>query len=456
LAEAMGLHQEWSRPVSQTKTPPPPIARRSVDQETRVIKRIALYAFWLNLALVTMKGVLALWSNSLAVTAGAIDSGTDAVASLVLYVGLRLSTRKTPSFPLGLYKIENLISVVVALFIFFAGYEIAREALSASKGAPDISIGIVVLLAAGTVAIYLFGLYATRVGRKTESPTLVAEGKHRQVDVLASIVVVASALTSYFHWSVAFLGVSIDQIAAAVVLIFIAWAGWELLVGGMRVLLDASVGFETLNQVSKILEGHPMVVKVSSLIGRNAGRFRFLQASIILRTGDLEKAHHISQLLEEEIYKQVPHVERVMIHYEPQPRTHARIAVPLANREGLVSVHFGDSPCFAFVTVRMEDGAVEKREVMENPHRAVDVAKGIRVAEWLVGQNVDHVVMKEDLSRKGPGYVLANAGIRSSLTTALRLEGAVEEAMQAVTQHPSDRLRGGSNGDERNGVRPVR
>jgi predicted Fe-Mo cluster-binding NifX family protein len=255
--------------------------------------------------------------------------------------------------------------------------------------------------------------------------------------VLSSIVVVASVVTDYFHWNYTFLGISIDQIAAAVVLIFVAWAGWELLVDGMRVLLDASIDFETLDQVKRILEGHPMVVKVTSLIGRNAGRFRFLQTSMIFRTGDLERAHQISQMLEEEIRRKVPHVERVMIHYEPQSRTHARIAVPLADREGLISDHFGESPYFAFVTVRLEDGAVEKQEVMDNPHRAVDVAKGIRVAEWLVGQNVDQVVMKEDLSRKGPGYVLANAGIRSSITTAVRLEQAVEQAMQACNS-PSE------------------
>ena len=118
-----------------------------------------------------------------------------------------------------------------------------------------------------------------------------------------------------------------------------------------------------------------------------------------------------------------------MIHYAPQPRTHTRIAVPLSTAIGSISDHFGESPYFAFVTVRLEDGAVEKREVMENPHRAVDVAKGIRVAEWLVGQNVDQVVMKEDLSRKGPGYVLANAGIKSNITSANTLDKAIEEAL---------------------------
>jgi cation diffusion facilitator family transporter len=404
---------------------------RSTDQETRLIRKVALYAFLLNLGLVIMKGLLALFSNSLAVTASAIDSGTDAVASLVLYGGLRLSTRKTPSFPLGLYKIENFISVMVALFIFFAGYEIAVEALRAARSAPEISVSIVILLSAGVLAIYLFGVYANRVGRRTESPTLIAEGKHRMVDVLSSVVVVVSAVMGYFGWEFSFFGISIDQIAAGVVVVFIAWAGWELLVDGMRVLLDASVDFETLNQVKKILEDHPMVVKVNSLVGRSAGRFRFLQTNVILRTDDLEKAHQTSESLESEVREKIPHVERVVIHYEPEPRTHTRIAIPLTDREGSMSDHFGSSPFFALVVVRLEDGKEEKRDVIENPYREVGVAKGIRVAEWLVEQNTDLVVMREDLSRKGPGYVLANAGIKSNITSANTLEKAIEEALLA-------------------------
>jgi cation diffusion facilitator family transporter len=408
-----------------------PQLNRSIDQETRLIRKVALYAFLLNLGLAIMKGLLALFSDSLAVTAGAIDSGTDAVASLVLYGGLRLSSRRTPSFPLGLYKIENFISVMMALFIFFAGYEIAREALRSAKSAPQISFSVVILLSAGVLAIYFFGVYASRVGQRTESPTLIAEGTHRMVDVLSSVVVLVSTVLSYFGWGFFLFGISIDQIAAGVVVVFIAWAGWELLVDGMRVLLDASLDFETLNQVKKILEGHPMVVKVNSLVGRSAGRFRFLQTNVILRTGDLEKAHQISESLETDIRDKISHVERVAIHYEPQPKTHTRIAIPLADREGSISDHFGSSPFFAFVVVRLEDGKEEKREVIENPHREVDVAKGIRVAEWLVEQNTDLVLMREDLSRKGPGYVLANAGVKPSITSANTLDKAIEEAMLA-------------------------
>ncbi|MFO7459522.1 MAG: cation diffusion facilitator family transporter, partial [Desulfatiglandales bacterium] len=341
-------------------TQPDETSAAGAEKETLLIQKVALYAFLLNLGLAAMKGSLAYSSSSLAVTAGAIDSGTDAVASLLLLGGLKLSTKKTPSFPLGLYKIENVISVFVALSIFFAGYEIVREVLTQESGPPEISALVVVLLLLGVLAIFLFGRYALAVGRRTGSPTLIAEGRHRQVDVLSSLVVLVSVFPGYFGWDSSFFGISVDQIAAALVVFFIARAGWKLLSDGMRVLLDASVDFDTLALARKIAEHHPMVTEVTSLTGRSAGRFRFLRADVILRTGDLQKAHQISEILESVIREKVPHVEGVMIHYEPQPRTHTRIAVPLVDSSERVSAHFGESPYFALVTVRLSDQSVEK------------------------------------------------------------------------------------------------
>ena len=397
------------------------------NDETMAVRRVAFYALLLNLGLGIMKGIIALDSKSLAVTAGAIDSGIDAFASLILFAGVSLSTRKTPSFPLGLYKIENLISIIVAFFIFFAGYEIAREIFQHSTAVPRISMTVLLLLLVGIVSIYLFGRYAIAMGKRTGSPTLLAEGRHRQVDVLSSLVVFASVLIDYFKWTPSIFSISIDRIAAAVVLVFIAWAGWGLLSDGMRVLLDASLEFETLDQVRKILIEHPMVVKVQSLFGRNAGRFRFLQASLVLRTDDLQRAHQISETLEQAIREKVPHVERVMIHYEPQPRTHYRIAVPLSDPQGLISDHFGESQYFALLTIRLSDHAIKEQEVIENPHRQVEKAKGIRVAEWLVQHRIDQVFMKEDLSRKGPGYVFEGAGVKMALTEATNLITLMED-----------------------------
>jgi cation diffusion facilitator family transporter len=401
------------------------------DDETRIIQTVALVGFLLNLALVVVKGVLAVQSGSLTVTASAIDSGTDAAASLVLYGGLRLSVRKTRTFPLGLYKIENIISVLVALSIFFAGYEIARHIFVSEPGAPDISLPVIAWLIAGTIGTFLFGQYALRVSKRTESPTLKAEARHRQTDAFSSIVVLASVAMSYFGVEFELFALSIDQMGAALVLVFVAHTGWELLSDGMRVLLDASIDFDTLDEVRKIMERQPSVSQVTSLVGRSAGRFRFLQGSVVLRTDDLEKAHRISLQIELDIRRQIPHVERVIIHYEPQAKTYSRIAVPLADDRGKISEHFGESPYFALILVRLADQRVEKKEILSNPHAQAEKSKGILVAEWLVKQKADQVVLKSEVKHKGPGYVLSDAGVEIHLTSADHMDEGIRTAIKA-------------------------
>ncbi len=253
-----------------------------------------------------------------------------------------------------------------------------------------------------------------------ETPTLAYEAAS------TSIVVLAAVVFNYFGVrSVAF-GVTVDQIGAAVVLVFIARSGWELLSDGMRVLLDASVDPQTLEQARMIMEAEPAVTEVKMLAGRNAGRFRFLQAAVEMRTRDLQKAHRIADNVESKIRREIPHVQRVIIHYEPKSPEHVRLAVPLASHDGDLSPHFGGAPFFALILVRLSDNSIERKEIIENPFREQEKAKGISAAEWLVRRKVDEVLVKEDLRHKGPGYVFSDAGVKTGVTPADRLNEAID------------------------------
>jgi predicted Fe-Mo cluster-binding NifX family protein len=209
---------------------------------------------------------------------------------------------------------------------------------------------------------------------------------------------------------------------------FIAKTGWDLLREGMRVLLDASLDAKTLGKVHRILEQEPLLVNVRSLTGRNAGRYRFIEADVALRTQDLEQAQKASERLETAIREQVPHVDRVLIHSEPTPRTCIRYGVPLASPDGKVSEHFGEAPYFALVTIRTADGSLEQQAVYRNPYTEVPKAKGIRVAEWLVKNKRDVVLTKESLKGRGPQYVLSNAGVELRPTHARTLQEALTAA----------------------------
>lgn len=400
----------------------------TAQEESRLIHRTAVFALALNLVLAAAKGALAVYTGSLALTASAVDSGTDAVASLVLVGGLRLSTLKTRNFPLGLYKIENVLSVVVALFIFLAGYEIAREAFSAVAGPRRVSAAVVAVQAAATLAVVLFGRYALNAGNRTGSPTLVAEGRHRQVDALSSLIVLVSLTLDFLHLQWHPFGFGVDQVAAALVLVFVALAGWELLADGMRVLLDASLDADTLAAIRAIMRRDPMVDEIKGLVGRSAGRFRFIDLRITVRATDLEKAHAVSERIEDRIREEISHVEGVTIHYEPRTATHRRIAVALADDRGTIGERFGESPLFAVVVIRTADGGIDEKRWLNNPYLEMGKGKGIRVAEWLVEKKADEVWVREEIGHKGPGYVFADAGL-----TVVRTEaGHLDEVLAQV------------------------
>ena len=76
-------------------------------------------------------------------------------------------------------------------------------------------------------------------------------------------------------------------------------------------------------------------------------------------------------------------------------------------------------------------GVIERQQVIANPHKAVEKAKGIRVAEWLVAQKVDVVLLKESLRGKGPTYVFGDAGVEMKETAATTLEEVLAEASSA-------------------------
>jgi len=86
----------------------------SRHQTGKVILRIGILSFAVNLALVAAKLCLSSITGSLTLRADGIHSLVDVFASTILILGLVLSNRRSRSFPYGLYKMENLVAAVIA------------------------------------------------------------------------------------------------------------------------------------------------------------------------------------------------------------------------------------------------------------------------------------------------------------------------------------------------------
>ena len=134
---------------------------------------------------------------------------------------------------------------------------------------------------------FWFSGYEKKFGQKINSPILLADAAHIRTDVLSNAVVLLAIISSL-------IGYQFDKIAALIVVGFIAKTGIQILLDGARVLLDASLDYDTLSKVEKIIVDTPQVVELKTLTGRNSGRFKFIEAGIVLTTHNLDKAHFIA------------------------------------------------------------------------------------------------------------------------------------------------------------------
>ncbi|MEJ2199524.1 MAG: cation diffusion facilitator family transporter [Desulfuromonadaceae bacterium] len=368
-------------------------------------EKVALLSILVNLLLVGIKGVLAVVSGSLAIQADTIHSLSDGISSLVILIGIRISKRSSRRFPYGLYKVENLVALGTSLLIFLAGYEILTDVfLAPSRPLPGHLGWAVVGIGATILITWLFSRYELKKGIETGSPSLVADARHIGTDMLSSVVILASLLGGAA-------GLALDRLAALVVVFFIGRTAFTIFLDAVRVLLDASLDPESLEKIRQLVTEEPRVLRINELRARNAGRYKFVELDLTLHVKNLEKGHQLVEELKRRIRHGLDMVDHVQIHYQPESKDHRILGVPLCEDQRTLCSHFGEAPYFRLLTLWPRDGRVTRDALLSNPYSHEPKAKGIKVANWLLEQGLDLMVVCQKLEGKGPGFVLGDAEV---------------------------------------------
>ncbi len=383
-------------------------------------KKIALLSVLLNLFLSVLKIAIGFVSGSASLIADGIHSLADLAASVSVFAGIVIANMKSDSFPYGLYKIENLISLVSAFAIFFAGYEIARDVLFEKeiKHITNLSLALAAVFIT-IVATFLFSRWERKKGEELNSPSLIADAEHVKTDMLSSIVVLVGILGNYFGI------VWLEKLAVLIIVALIFHAGWEIVKESIKVLLDATVDRETLEEIERIILNHPLVKRVKSLTGRSSGSYKFIEAEIVLRTKDFEKAHEVVHSLEEEIKSKVPFIEKILIHFEP-PEEEAKVYAVLLDNEGKTCKE--PQNCKTAFLLRLSKGKLSELERIEIPPE-LGQKRGIAAEfiERLADKKVDCLVVGDVFFGKGALYAMAFYGMELAL-----VEGDEEKVKREI------------------------
>lgn len=209
-------------------------------------------------------------SHSISVTADGIDSLSDAVISLMVWFGLRVSLREpSRSFHYGYYKVESLVAfitsiamIVIASFIVFRAYSV----LFTQHAIMFPIYAIIAVAIAGSVSLY-FAVRMLRIAKKHGLVSLQVGSANAIKDASASFIVLASVVLAAFgiNW--------MDSVGAIIVSIYIYSVAYVAARESSLVLLDSFNSPEVVERVRTIVKSVPEVKDVSEIKLRRTGPF---------------------------------------------------------------------------------------------------------------------------------------------------------------------------------------
>jgi cation diffusion facilitator family transporter len=279
--------------------------------------RAALAGLVVNAALVVVKLLAGILGHSYALVADAIESSTDIFSSLVVWAGLRITTRPPDEdYPYGYGKAETLAAAVVSLMLIGAALGIAvaavHEILTPHHAPAPFTLAVLALVVLVKEAL---SRRVLRVGGETGSTAVRADAWHHRSDALtsaAAFVGIAVALWGGPGWEAA------DDWAALVAAGIIAVNGVLLLRSAARDLMDRMPDAPLVDRVAVAATSVEGVLAIEKLMIRRLGLDYFVDLHVQADPRlPLREAHVLSGRVKGAIRASIPGVSRVLIHMEP-------------------------------------------------------------------------------------------------------------------------------------------
>jgi cation diffusion facilitator family transporter len=270
-----------------------------------------------NIVLVTVKLLAGIAGHSYALIADAIESFTDIFSSLIVWGGLRITTRPADEeYPYGYGKAEAVAAAVVSLMLLGAALGIAVASVGEIMSPHHLPAPFTLAVIAAVIPIKEI-LYrrVIRVGEETGSTALKADAWHHRSDALtscAALVGIGVALWGGPGWE------SADAWAALLAACVIALNGLFLLRPAIHDLMDRMPDGPILAQIATVAQGVPGVRAIEKLRVRKVGTEYFVDLHVQAdETMPLQDAHILSGKVKGAIRAAVPGVVGVLIHMEP-------------------------------------------------------------------------------------------------------------------------------------------
>jgi cation diffusion facilitator family transporter len=282
-------------------------------------KTCTLIGLITNIALAIFKLLAGIFGFSYAMIADGIHSLSDCLATGVVYIGLRIGERPPDkSHPYGHSNAETIAAFLVALIILATGIFVGISAIQLIAHKHFETPATIALIAAVTSIAVKEGLfrYTLKVGKKNNSPAVIANAWDHRSDAYSSVAALAGILGARLAFSY------LDPIAGLIVSALIIKMSLTLLRSNIGILMDESPKPTVLDRIKAAVLEIDEVKAIDSVRVHPRGSIFTIDIEVAVDSNfTVEQGHKVASQVKHKLLNKIEHVQDVMVHVNPYQLT---------------------------------------------------------------------------------------------------------------------------------------
>ena len=267
--------------------------------------------------LAVLKGTVGVLGNSYAMIADAIESTTDIFASIIVLIGLKVSSKPADKdHPYGHGKAEAVATFAVAAIMIISATLICSKSIENINTPHDLPKSFT-LYVLGAIILFKEASfqYVNRKSKEANSTALKADAWHHRSDAITSLA--------------AFIGISIalvmgngyetaDDWAALLASCAIFYNSYLILKPAMGEIMDEHHYDEMIQQIRLLSKEVKGLIDTEKCLVRKAGMEYYVDLHIKVNAAiSVKEGHDIAHRLKDHLLKALPEIVDVLIHVEP-------------------------------------------------------------------------------------------------------------------------------------------
>ncbi len=287
-------------------------------EENKIVSRLSRVGIFGNILLAAFKLIAGLLGKSGAMVSDAVHSLSDVFATLIAWIGMRLSRQEEDvEHPYGHERLECAASLVLGLILAATGLGIGWggvRKLFWERGSIEVPTMLPLIAALVSIAVKE-GMYhyTMHYAKKLDSAAFRADAWHHRSDAISSV-------GSFIGIGMAKLGFPImDPVAGLIICVLILKVAFDITKDALEKMLDTSCSSDFEKQIGGFIREQPGVVGIDLLHTRQFGNKIYVDLEItVKRDMSLVDAHAIAERVHKNVEENFPNVKHVMIHVNPE------------------------------------------------------------------------------------------------------------------------------------------